>query len=1176
MAEKSGTLESIAREIGKSLAPLRAYLQAGQIRELFRELGMEFPAELDTVSALNAALSTTFDAADNLPTDLTELLSAVQSEDMAAIAAEVSDMSVTVLAVKNGIDDIKTQVDSLSASTLNPGNDPDGIQAADITAFGTNLAKRLLDYTVIVFLERHHPVSLNLLTLAGIVEYTELTGDEDLDKLPSYLERKLNLARLPEYLQDPGGLFEEIYDWGQPTFDGELLIEHIYGIMASMALPARHVPPDAPNLASIEFLYGSLSAINEVIGSETYNGLVLEFNAEIPLGVHGTPFAFDKWDVTLDVDTEWAAGTKVYILSDRGIEIDTPLLEVFGEVALGVIRKPGDGEDTVLIAGRTGSSRLEAGEIKLSLPTSFNWDSGSNVATGDYGFRLEVNRGYVVIEASEGDSFVSSLLPPDGIRASFDLVAGWSSESGWFFGASGSLETSLDLHKKLAGIDLKSLLLKLGTNTGGNGSLLPEIGLNAGIELGALAGVLEGIGVKLPITFPSGQDGNLGPIDISALFRPPTGLGLSIDSEGFKGGGYLSFDRDKGEYAGALELMLFDKIALKAIGILNTKLPGGEKGFSLLIIITAEFTPIQLGFGFTLNGVGGLLGLHRTMRLEKLRDGVRTNAIAGILFPEDPVANAPAIISDMKDFFPIQKGQFVFGPMLKIGWGTPTLITVDFGLLIEIPNPVRIAILGVVRAILPDEDAAILKLQINFLGTIDFEKKLITFDASLYESKLLTFAISGDMAFRLAWGDNPAFVLTVGGFHPAFKPPPLQLPALRRLTLAIIDSSNLKLTLTNYFALTSNTVQIGARVDLYASAAGFTVIGYVGFDALFQFSPFYFIFSFGAMLALKKGSKTLFSVFVDGEVQGPTPWKVKASAGFKILFVKIKFRFDKTFGEQQSIEYTPIDVYVKVVEPAFQEAGHYETELAGNAQRLVALREVDSEDLVLEASGSLSFRQKAVPLNMQLQKYGHRSVSGAKKFTITAVHIGSSSFSGSSLTRERDYFAVSEYKKLSDAKKLSAPSFELFENGVTVKPGNTGFAFNDYIARREIVFDEVRLDYNPVLTFKQFINSDHSLFTMVAGEPDDDQLFRGWLADSSAAQSPLSAASNPHRLDESERVKVAQERWVLVNSDKLTAYDADSTAFTQTEAEEYMEQVTQQDRSLQGRLLVVPEYCCAV
>jgi hypothetical protein len=136
-------------------------------------------------------------------------------------------------------------------------------------------------------------------------------------------------------------------------------------------------------------------------------------------------------------------------------------------------------------------------------------------------------------------------------------------------------------------------------------------------------------------------------------FKPPNGVGLSVDAGVVKGGGYLYFDFDKEEYAGALELVIAGFLTLTAVGLVTTRMPDGSKGFSLLIIITAEFgTGIQLGFGFTLVGVGGLLGLNRTVRLQPLADGVRTGAVNNIMFLKNVVANAPRIISDLRVIFP--------------------------------------------------------------------------------------------------------------------------------------------------------------------------------------------------------------------------------------------------------------------------------------------------------------------------------------------------------------------------------------------------------------------------------------------------------------------------------------------------------------------------------------------
>ena len=119
-------------------------------------------------------------------------------------------------------------------------------------------------------------------------------------------------------------------------------------------------------------------------------------------------------------------------------------------------------------------------------------------------------------------------------------------------------------------------------------------------------------------------------------------------------------------------------------------MPDGSSGFSLLLIITADFGPgIQLGFGFTLLAVGGLIGLNRTMLLQPLMDGVRTGAIDSVMFPHDVVKNAMKIISDLRAIFPPHEGTFLIGPMAKLGWGEPTLISLALGVIIEIPGNCR-------------------------------------------------------------------------------------------------------------------------------------------------------------------------------------------------------------------------------------------------------------------------------------------------------------------------------------------------------------------------------------------------------------------------------------------------------------------------------------------------------
>ena len=185
-----------------------------------------------------------------------------------------------------------------------------------------------------------------------------------------------------------------------------------------------------------------------------------------------------------------------------------------------------------------------------------------------------------------------------------------------------------------------------------------------------------------------------------------------------------------------MELTFAEVISVRAVGILTTHLPDGSDTFSLLLIIVSEFARIQLSYGFTLLGVGGLLGLNRTVDLDALQVGVRDGTLNSILFPTDVVANAPRIISDLKRVFPPHEDRFLMGPMGKLGWGTPTLISAEIGLLLEIPRP-AFAIIGVLRVQLPAEEFGTIYIQVNFSGSVDFEKGQLQFDASLYNSRIL-------------------------------------------------------------------------------------------------------------------------------------------------------------------------------------------------------------------------------------------------------------------------------------------------------------------------------------------------------------------------------------------------------------------------------------------------------
>lgn len=174
--------------------------------------------------------------------------------------------------------------------------------------------------------------------------------------------------------------------------------------------------------------------------------------------------------------------------------------------------------------------------------------------------------------------------------------------------------------------------------------------------------------------------------------------------------------------------------------------------------------------------------------------------------------------------------------------------------------------------------------QVTFIGAMEFDKRRIWFFASLFESRVLFITLDGEMGLLMDFSDNPNFVLSVGGFHPHYRAPALPFPSPRRIALNIINESFARVRVEGYFAVTSNSVQFGSRTEMFLGFDALSVEGYLSFDALLQFSPFYFIVEIAVGFSVKVFGPGLFGVHLRGSLEGPAPWRVRGSASISLLF----------------------------------------------------------------------------------------------------------------------------------------------------------------------------------------------------------------------------------------------------------------------------------------------------
>jgi hypothetical protein len=589
----------------------------------------------------------------------------------------------------------------------------------------------------------------------------------------------------------------------------------------------------------------------------------------------------------------------------------------------------------------------------------------------------------------------------------------------------------------------------------------------------------------------------------------------------------------------------------------------------LLLIVAVTFSPgISLSMGFFLSGLGGLIGINRTINVEALREGVRNGAVDNIMFPENVIQNITRIISDIRTVFPPKQDQFMLGFMLRITWGVPSLVIIDFGLIVEFASPVRIAILGVLKIVLPTDDAAIIRIQVNFVGIIDFEKGELSFDASLFGSRILTFTLEGDMAVRLNWGAEKLFLLSVGGFHPSFRPP-AGLTNMKRLGLVVLPD-NPRLALTTYFAVTSNTVQFGAKIEFRVSAAGFSVEGMLGFDVLFQFSPFKFIAHIYASVALKAGGATLFSIRLDFTLEGPTPWIAAGTGSLSILFFEIEVSFRVQWGEERADALPDIQVLPRLLEALSQDR-NWIAEIPANRFDLVSLREMELPDgfILLQSFGSLTVRQNILPLDLDINRFGDNNPQDIKRASLPTVRIGGADAAADAV---QDSFAPANFKTMSDDDKLKSPSYAPQNSGVRVR--ETDAIAANYALNRMVQYEVHTSDYDDEAgeIFELF----KPLHLSGVGFRAD--WFGKMAVGGAIGKSALSQENKAKRLSGSpQAVKVEQAaQYAIVDTETMTAYAPAAFAGDRAQADDVLKGILNADPSLKSKLKVAEAYQLAL
>lgn len=1148
MADPSTSVIQLAGWLAKAIAD-SASLFADFTSE---PLGVELPAPVFQTPQVVSALQDAQTSALKVGTLGEKLATEAAAGDEVKILAAFVELGVALAEFYAALGTLMTEVRAnVTAITV-----PDPAARTIAENFAEDLAKILSETIFGSFLTDRAPRVGFALRLLGLLEW-ELVPENPTNPLSrDHVRRLLKLNRIKGLISDPVQHYKDVFGWGRAEFDPASLF-HLYRSFWSKEFDVEIGDSGGdPFLRQGNFRLARDRTTNPP-------SLALSFEAGLK----------EELEARHDIDDDWGAGVSSSLLMIGSINgrvsppftlsLTSPSGSITGELRT-FFNRNSEARPLDILSG-IGILSLSATDLKVGIGAKASWDG--TTATIQPVLFAELAGATLRLDTSNSDGFVAKLLGNVDIEGEFDLSLEWTPDHGLRVKASGGVEIAVPIHKQLGPIALETLyfLLKILSD----GTLSFEISTAITGKLGPLSVAVERIGALLDLRFVEGTGGDFGPFDLNLGFKPPQGVGLSLDAGGFKGGGFLMFDSEKGEYAGALELDFNGLFSVKAIGIINTKMPDGKKGFSLLIVIAAEFTPIQLSFGFTLNGVGGIFGLNRRIVVAALAEGIRTNAVKSILFPENVIANISRIISDIKQFFPPQKDHFVVGPMAKLGWGTPSIITVELGLLLDLPDPM-FAIVGVLKAVLPAEEAPILRLQVNFLGVIDFGRGYIFFRADLFDSRLLVYSITGSMAFLVSWGEAKALALSVGGFHPDFRDIP-SIPALpdgfrsmARIGISLLSDDNPRLKIESYFAVTSNTVQFGARIELYAEAGGFNIYGFLGYDVLFQFDPFRFVAKLSGGVALRRHSSVIAGVNISATLSGPTPWDARGKATLSFLFFSISVGFHATWGDPPPAIAPATEDLLKLLQREFADTRNWRADLPPNNHLHVSIRKIElpaaAEMLVIHPAGVLTFSQRSLPLeDFVIQKFGTRKPLAENKFKITHANSDNAEIPAD-YQSVREQFAPGNFLELSDSEKLSRKSFDNLPSGFKLT------ATADLLTTLPVVRPvDYELSY---LRRARIVRKGLIQIFVLAYE----RLVKG----SAVRQSGLAQQQTRISLNAPPQVGLPQETFAVANAADLKSHvtNASGPVFFATQAEAYQQQqeLIAQNPALAGQIQVVSHF----
>jgi hypothetical protein len=324
-------------------------------------------------------------------------------------------------------------------------------------------------------------------------------------------------------------------------------------------------------------------------------------------------------------------------------------------------------------------------------------------------------------------------------------------------------------------------------------------------------------------------------VDLAGLAFASDMGGLTIQ------GGLRKFGSgDNVQYVG----MLMGRFAVYGLSIFGGYGQGSVNGqkFASFFAFGAVNGPIGGPPAFFLTGIGGGLGINRQLVLPSDFSHFGDYPLIKALDPaakpaEDPMAE----LVRLGDTFPMARGSFWFAA--GVSFTSFALVDGVAVVSVQVGDGLEVALLGLARMALPRPQVALVSIELGLLARFSSKEGVLWVQAQLTDNSWLLYPevrLTGGFAFVIWFGgpNRGQFVLTLGGYHPSFSR--AGYPVVPRLGLQWRVGPFISVKGESYFALTSEALMAGVRVEVSARFGPAWAQVVFGADGIVFFDPFHF------------------------------------------------------------------------------------------------------------------------------------------------------------------------------------------------------------------------------------------------------------------------------------------------------------------------------------------------